>query len=294
MGILSRVVGEKFYAVAEKWIDTYYAECTQKTKTEICLRFQKYVYPVIGDKYIRLINKNQIIQILQAYEKDAPAGGKRLYGNLRRVFLFADAQSHFRIHNPVCESIKLLLKDCEPGAHAFIAPRDMPVFLKRLHARKMNSEARKAIMMLIYTGMRCDECLSAKWSEFDFDEKVLRIPADRMKKRREHIVPLSDPVLEILHSMRKCAVNDYVFSVRSHVLRYHVKAVSDKQVTLHGFRKTFSTAAHESGLWSVDAIELSLAHKIYGVRGVYNRAKYLDERRRLMRWYAAEVEKWLL
>ena len=63
-------------------------------------------------------------------------------------------------------------------------------------------------------------------------------------------------------------------------------------MTIHGLRKVFSTHAHESGRWSVDAIELQLAHVIPGVRGVYNKAYLLDERRRLMIWYASEIQSW--
>nr|DAT67045.1 MAG TPA: Integrase [Caudoviricetes sp.] len=141
--------------------------------------------------------------------------------------------------------------------------------------------------------------VNAAVDEFDFERRVWTIPAERMKMRRPHVVPLAPPVCRLLQAWlaerkRSGISSSLLFDGIGGHRPLHVitQAGWRGRMTIHGLRKVFSTHAHESGRWSVDAIELQLAHVIPGVRGVYNKAYLLDERRRLMIWYAREIQRW--
>lgn len=122
-----------------------------------------------------------------------------------------------------------------------------------------------------------------------------------MKTGREHLVPLPHQMLSllILHKANKRS-NKWVFPMKKDPSRplwssatRRVLVMSGCEITNHhGYRKTFSTHASESGLWSVDAIESQLSHQIAGVRGIYNKAQFIDERRKMMQWYADEIDRW--
>lgn len=155
--------------------------------------------------------------------------------------------------------------------------------------------------MLIYTALRCQEVAYAKKSGFDLQARVWTIPAERMKiSSGSHAVPLSSQVIELITPLFDSDSN-YLFSLPNSPSK-PINAWSINQVirqsgwqgkqTLHGFRKIFSTYAHASRKWTIDTIELSLAHRISGVRGIYNHADMLDERVGLMQWWANEVDGW--
>lgn len=156
-----------------------------------------------------------------------------------------------------------------------------------------------AFWLIAYTAVRRGEAVNAAVSEFDFATATWTIPAARMKMRRPHVVPLAPDVVDLLSAWlveraRRGISGDLLFGGIGGHRPLHVitQAGWRDKMTIHGFRKVFSTHAHESGLWSVDAIELQLAHIISGVRGVYNKAMLLDERRQLMIWYADEINRW--
>ena len=139
------------------------------------------------------------------------------------------------------------------------------------------------------------------WDEIDFGAKEWRIPAERMKKRIAHVVPLSDAALDVLELLRRLNGNrEYVFpSVQCPRKRMSTNAILfalysmgyKGKATAHGFRATASTILNESGQFSGDVIERQLAHQERSkVRAAYNHAQYLLERRKMMQWWADYLE----
>ncbi len=128
----------------------------------------------------------------------------------------------------------------------------------------------------------------------------MRLPAEKMKMRRPHIVPLASQVVSLLEKQReltgggryvfpspRCYTGSRPMSDAALVAAMRAMGYEQSEVCAHGFRHTASTALNESGLWSADAIERQLAHaETNRIRGTYNMAQYLDERRRMMQWYA--------
>jgi site-specific recombinase, phage integrase family len=214
------------------------------------------------------------------------------------VYRYAKVQGWCR-YNPA-EGLGIALKPYTYKGFSFIPPQDMPEFLAAVDTHtNIDAAALTAFWLIVYTAVRRGEAVNAALPEFDFATATWTIPAARMKMRRPHVVPLAPQVVDLLSAWlvertRRGIAGDLLFGGIGGHRPLHVitQAGWRDKMTIHGFRKVFSTHAHESGLWSVDAIELQLAHIISGVRGVYNKAMLLDERRRLMIWYADEINRW--
>ncbi len=155
-----------------------------------------------------------------------------------------------------------------------------------------------ALEMLAIVATRPGELRHAVWSEFDFEENIWTIPAQRMKMRKPHKVPLTKRVIELLNQLREITGYGALLfpSIRSskrpmseNTLNAALRRMgySGEEMTAHGFRASFSTLANESGLWNPDAIERALAHvEKNEVRRAYARGEHWDERVRLADWWA--------
>jgi integrase len=176
----------------------------------------------------------------------------------------------------------------EPEHLAAMPFSEMPAFLAKLHDRDA-SPAAAALEFTILTAVRRGESLNAKWSEIDLERKLWTIPAERMKAGREHVVPLSDRVLEILEALPR--TGEFVFandgrriaitSLQKLLIRM------DAGFTLHGFRSSFRDWAGELTNFDRETIEHALAHKLPDpVEAAYRRGTALDKRRRLVAAWA--------
>jgi len=150
--------------------------------------------------------------------------------------------------------------------------------------------------LLILTGTRPGELRQAQWTEIDFDTALWEIPAERMKMRRPHVVPLANQAMELLNQLKPVTGHcSFIFPGRIQ----RSKPISEMtlnvlarrigyggRVTGHGFRHTMSTILHEQG-YNTAWIETQLAHvDKNSIRGTYNHAQYLDGRREMLQWYA--------
>ena len=186
--------------------------------------------------------------------------------------------------------------------HAALASGDLPAFLKALDdpLARISALTRLALKLLVLTATRPGELRAAEWIEFDIDRAEWRIPKERMKMKEEHVVPLSSQALAVIEKIRLFsgegrllfpALGNVERTISENTLGKAAKALGFA-VTAHGFRSTFSTYANESEAWSSDAIEAQLAHKPGdAVRSAYYRGnRRLTERRRLMAWWADQLE----
>ncbi len=181
-----------------------------------------------------------------------------------------------------------------------MALNDAPNFLSTLKAYDGDPRTRLALQLIVLTFARTTELRAAQWSEFenlDENEPLWRIPAERTKMKREHLVPLSVQAVTLLRELRMLPGSDaspYLFPSPSregymsnntmlyglYRMGYHGRA------TVHGFRAMASTALNEMG-FRPDVIERQLAHQEQNtVRAAYNRAEYLSERRAMMKHWA--------
>ncbi|WP_373740201.1 tyrosine-type recombinase/integrase [Neisseria sp.] len=287
-----------FRAVAEEYLGISLAKCCNEYQRYTRYRMDHWVYPTIGSKRINKIKPPEILACIQEFEKGAPSQARRLLQVLSGVFKYAKVQG-WCDHNPA-DGLGIALKPYSYKGFKHISIKQMPDFLADVDARvTLDAAAVTAFWLIAYTAVRRGEAVNADLSEFDFSDGLWTIPAERMKMKRPHLVPLAAPVVNLLEEWleernRIGIVGNKLFGGIGGHRPLHVitQAGWRGRMTIHGFRKVFSTAAHESGLWNIDAIELQLAHIIPGVRGVYNKAAMLEERRRLMDWYAEQVHNW--
>ncbi len=163
--------------------------------------------------------------------------------------------------------------------------QELPEFFKLLNTQ--TAVAARLLEFLILTACRSGEARFATWSEIDLENGVWRIPAERMKMKRDHVVFLSEAALEILRDLNKARLTDYVFTNPRNLRAFSVNAprallkrLGRDDVTPHGFRATFKTWATETTTFDRTAIELCLAHRIGGaLEDAYQRGE-LEQKRR--------------
>ena len=227
------------------------------------------------------------------FDRGASNTGWRLLKRIERVFAFAKAHGWRKSDNPAGREIfeHILQSDGKPGPtpmHAALDWRETPAFMARLRARR-ESMARLALELIILTACRSGEVRGLMWSEIE--GATWRLPPERMKRQREHLVPLSTDALALLAHLESARTGSYVFpgneAVIGHTMIWNLtKELSDGKATVHGWRSSFrSWAAHRR--LDHDVCELCLAHDVgTQVSRRYNREQLLDARREVMQMWA--------
>jgi len=193
--------------------------------------------------------------------------------------------------NPATD-VKVVLKKPVKKQHNALERKDLPGFFERLEKDNGHPVIKLATKALIHTFVRTGELRQAKCPEFDLNERLWRVPAERMKMGVEHLVPLSGQVLDLLEEVREhTGTREYVFASPNHprkplsengILQCLYRMGYKGVATGHGFRATASTILHEMG-YNSDAIERQLSHgEKDKVKAAYNRSKYLEERVKIM------------
>ena len=182
-----------------------------------------------------------------------------------------------------------------------LRPEELPKLMRSLIMSNLSVPTRCLIEWQLLTLVRPSEASGARWAEIDLDAKLWTIPAERMKAKREHIIPLSIAALDILDVMRPISAhrehifpsrNDPKMSMNSQTANAALKRIGyGGKLVAHGLRSIASTALNEHG-FNADVIEAALAHCDKNeVRRAYNRSTYLSQRKDLMDWWATYVKK---
>jgi integrase len=255
-----------FEAVAREWFSLQSERWTEDHGHRIITSLEKDVFPYLGTRPVESITTPEIIEVLRKVEKrEALDVAKRI--KQRCASVFAYARQTGRVNSNPASDLKGVLKTRKQTHRAALSATDLPKFLKDLDKYDGDVLTRLALKFVILTFVRSTEAREAPWSEFDFKAKEWRIPAERMKMREEHIVPLSTQCIQLLEQIHKITGNDpFLFSAKTrekpisentmifalYRMGYH------KRATVHGFRATASTVLNESGEFSPDAIERPL------------------------------------
>ena len=251
----------------------------------------QYVVPVFGQKQIDQIESADVLKALSVIWLAKPETARRVLQRIRTVFDWAKASGHRSSDNPVDGVSKVLPKQNAAGAHHAALPyAKASQFIKKLRTVDAGASSRLALEFMILTAVRTNEVIGAKCSEIDLKKKTWTIPAERMKMKREHRVPLSPRCIEILKEARE--VNDkstFVFAGRSDdkplsnmVFLMLLRRMKFK-ITAHGFRSTFRDWASEQTNFPSAVCEAALAHAIKDkTEAAYNRTDLFEKRRELM------------
>lgn len=285
-----------FKRIAMQWIDNQRNQWTPDHADRVQQSLEKDVFPDLGNRPISEITAKELLTTLRKAEKrGALETAQRVLQRCSAIYRYAIAAGLCE-NNPATD-LKGALKSPKRTSRGAIAATELPEFLERLDAYdKLRPETRLGLRLLILTFVRPGELRAAEWTEFDLKKAEWRIPAERMKMRAPHIVPLSRQALEVIKELQPLTGHKrYLFPNQSkpsqpmsentllyamYRLGYHSRA------TAHGFRATASTILNEQG-WRPDVIERQLAHAERNkVRAAYNRAEYLAERRQMMQAWA--------
>lgn len=255
----------------------------------------------LGPLPIADISSPDVLRVLQPLE----AAGKletarRLRATIGAVFRLAITTA--RAEADPTQALKGAIASPKVKSRAaIIDPVAFGGLLRAIDGFEGQPVTKAALQLAVLLACRPGELRQARWDEFDLDARVWTIPAERMKMRRAHRIPLpaqAVAILKDLHPITGHGAGGLVFPGLRSVLRPISEntmngalrriGFSQDEVTAHGFRSTFSTLANESGKWSVNAIEAALAHiEPNAVRRAYARGDYWDERVKLMTWWAA-------
>jgi integrase len=243
-----------------------------------------------------------VLSCLMPIWQAKPETASRVRGRIERVLNAAKAERLRAGENPAAwrghlDATLPKRGKLTRGHHAALAYADMPAFMADLRARP--TVAALALELAILTATRSSEVLKAKWSEFDLDEGVWTIPAERMKARREHRVALSGRALAIVTGLSTAKTSDYVFAGQKRdkplsnmaMLKLLERMGRRGAITSHGFRSTFSDWASEVSPYSSELRETALAHTIGNkAEAAYRRGDALEKRRAMMEAWAAWCE----
>jgi integrase len=289
-----------FEAIAREWIAKQRNRLAPKYSALILARLEADIFPQIGSRPIADIGAPELLETLRKVEKRGVIEtARRLRQTCGQVFRYAIATG--RANADPSPSLRGALgSPGRPRGHKAMALKEVPTFLAALEVYDGDPRTRLALRLMILTFARTTELRAARWSEFENLEKnepLWRIPAERTKMKREHIVPLAPQAAAVLRELRMlpgsatgpclfpspsregCMSNNTMLYAL-YRMGYHGRA------TIHGFRAMASTALNEMG-FRPDVIERQLAHQEQNaVRAAYNRAEYLDERRTMMNQWA--------
>ena len=292
-----------FEHVSKDWLAREKKRITYKHAKDARRSLEMHVYPKIGNQPIDDISTKEIKSVLSVIQDSGKLEtAHRVHQRIRSVFQFA-VMNDLTERNPAAD-LYGYLEPVKKKSMKALPLKELPEYLHRLDkADNLHLVTRVGLKLIIMLFVRTNELIEAKWEEFDFKQALWRIPEERMKMRVEHLVPLPKQAIKILDELEPITgsskyvlpgdrnpnqpmSNNTLLYGGIYRMGYHSRA------TIHGFRSMASTILNESGKWTPDAIERQLAHSEKDqIRATYNGANYLEERRRMMQWYADYLDQ---
>ena len=289
-----------FESVAREWFEKRKHEWADNSADTMLKRMERHIFPKLGQRPIADITAPDVLSMLRVIEKRGTLDtAQRVMQTCGQVFMYAIATGRAE-RNPVPD-LRGALKTPVPKHHSYLKATDLPEYLKKLEAYDGALLTKLALRLLLLTFVRTTELRAAEWKEIDFDKAEWRIPAERMKMKELHIVPLSIQATAVLRELQKLTgKRQYIFPnehnaetyMSENTMLYALYRMGyHSRVTGHGFRSTASTILNEHGFMP-DVIERQLAHcERNKVRAAYNHAQYLRERRKMMQWWGNYLKK---
>lgn len=288
-------------SVARAWLAQRAPGWKQGTLEAVTASLENDVFPKLGQRPIAEIRASEIREVVQAIdERGAGETATRVLQRLQLVFKYAMAHDLVTIDPTYPLKPSEIFKPRRVKHRASLDIAEVPAFLAKLSVYDGDPATRDALELLVLTATRPGEVRGGAVDELELVDALWRIPGERMKMKTPHLVPLSRQALQLAKARAAIARSDKLLfpspfypgkpisdgTLNSALARMGYKGLA----TAHGFRTLFSTAANEAG-WNADVIERQLAHEERNeVRGAYNRAQHLDERKRLMQWWADRLD----
>lgn len=287
-----------FKSLAMEWMEDRKAVIKETTYLRDLSVFEKDLFPALGDMPIDQIKGKDVLACAKKIEeRGAQEMAKRSIPLAGRIFRFAIRKGI--IENDPTPHLQEALKPRKVKHMARLDISEFPPFLERMDRYHGNPMIKTAIQLMTLTFVRTAELRMMEWDEINFETKLWRIPAEKMKMAQPHIVPLSKQAIELIEGLRPLTGNkQYVFynhstakPMSSNALLCVIRTMGyNGKMTGHGFRGLASTTLHEQG-YMHDAIEIQLAHRVgNAVSQAYNHAQHLDYRIKMMQEWSDFID----
>lgn len=288
---------DTFEAIAREFLGMKRKSLAQVTYEKRLKRMEDFLFPKLGGRPIRTIQAQELLAVLKGIEdRGRHETAHRLRADAGQLFRYAIATG--RADRDLSTDLRGALAPVVVTNHPAVTdPVQIGALLRAIDGYVGQPSTEYALKLAPLVFVRPGELRQAKWEEFDLEEAIWRIPPERMKMREQHVVPLSSQALALLEDLHAITgPAGYLFPS----LRTGARPISEntlnaalrrlgythEQMTAHGFRTMASTSLNEQG-WHPDVIELQLAHAERDeVRGAYNRAQRLEDRKRMMQAWA--------
>lgn len=289
---------ETVEAFARRWY-TEIAEPANSNPRNVKRVLDKDVIPAIGAKQIADVTVTDILAITDKIKnRGADQMALQTRNVLKRLFAYAIARQKTTFNPAAAIEAKFIAS--AKSRDVALTPEEIGKLLRAIYQSSMKRANKLALHLLILCMVRKSELTQARWEEIDLERAEWSIPGERMKKDKPHFVPLSRQAVAMFEELKGLASgSEWMFPSRGslkkpiahNALNTVVRALETdvRDFVIHDFRRTASTHLHETGFNS-DWIEKALAHETKGIRGVYNRAQYADQRREMLQWWADFVD----
>lgn len=291
---------DTFEVLAREWHTSRLSGWDAGTAKRILGALERHVFPSLGKRPYTSIMSMEWMELLRGLERQGILEQmSRVRAYCKDIYDLARVTGR-AVNNPL-EGVHKFLSSGKAENYAHVSPDELPGLLRAIHSYPHAKDVQLGLRLLTLMAVRPSELREAQWVEFDFDKRLWTVPVERKgrKKGREHLVPLCTQAVEALLELRQVTGaypllfpgrsdrtkprSDTVFLMALRRLGY------EGRQTGHGFRHIASTILNEHG-YPADHIEAQLSHKAQGVRGIYNKAQYLEQRTQMMQWYADHLD----
>lgn len=292
---------DSFRHVALAWMRHQCAGWAPRTREKVEASMEADVFPDLGALPLAVVRPRHVLDVVRKVEaRGAGETAARVLQRIRAVFRYAVREELIESNPTADVQPEEVLKPRKVTHRPALPEAELPAFLAKLDAYEGDRATAHALRLLMLTALRPGELRGAQWEEIDLAAARWRVPAVRMKMKAEHLVPLSRQAVELLEAIKPSdQATGLVFpspyypgkplsenTFNSALARMGYKGIA----TAHGFRALFSTVANECG-HDPDVIERQLAHiERNEVRAAYHRAAYVEDRAKLIQWWADYID----
>ena len=293
----------KFRDAAKAYIASHRAAWkNEKHAAQWTSTLETYVYLHIGDVPVQGVDTTLVMKVVEPVWSTKPETAGRVRGRIESILDWATARGYRQGENParwrghLAKLLPARSKVRKVEHHAALPYAELPAFMAEL--RQQEGVAARALEFTILTAARTGETIGARGQEINAKERLWNVPADRMKAKKEHRVPLSDRALGIVKSMGGNSKQDYVFPggrtgkpLSNMAMLKLLERMGRDDLTVHGFRSTFRDWAAERSDFPNEIVKMALAHVVDDkTEAAYRRGDLFEKRRHLMEAWSEYCE----
>ena len=289
-----------FEVVANKWLALKRGNISASYYKKITSRLQLHVYKKLGKTPLHKVNAVDTIEILKPLAKEGKLETiDNICGWINEIMVYA-VNTGLIFSNPL-SGIRKAFNAPKTVNLPTLKPEELPELMLTLENSSVKPLTKYLIQWQLHTMVRPGEAAGTLWDEINIEKALWTIPAERMKKSRSHVVPLSSQMMDLLENLKPLrGYRGFIFPadrnpntpINSQTANMALKRMGFKgRLVSHGLRALASTTLNEQG-FNPDVIEAALAHVDQNtIRATYNRAEYIEQRREMMQWWSDCIEQ---